>query len=134
MGWIKILRHKRIDEAQLGVFIKAIHVIFQVVGDTFKVWTERGGVVADPVMDWGSAFPRVVCASAPMGVAIRCFLATILGAVSRYFAIEALIVLHKFLFLGFGVLVSSATGGINVHVVSSLRGRAVIWFGWFLVV
>ena len=134
MGRMKILRHKGIDEAQLGIFVEAIHVIFQIIGDAFRVWVDRGNVVADSVMDWGSAFSRVVCASAPWRAAIRCFLATILGAVSRYLTVEALIVLHEFLSLGFGVLVSSATGGVDVHMISSLRGCTIVWFGWFLVI
>jgi len=63
--------------------------------------------------------------------AVSCFLVTILGMVSLDLAVEALIVLHEFLFLGFGVLCSSTTGGVYVHVVSSLRGHAMVWFGWF---
>jgi len=64
-------------------------------------------------------------------VVVCCFLVTILGAVSLNFAVEALVVLHELLFLGFRVLCSSATGGVNVHVVSSLRGRVVSRPGWF---
>ena len=134
MGLMKILRHKRINEAQLGVFAELVHVVFHIVGELFRGHIETWGVIADSVMDWGSAFSRVVSASAPGGAAVCCFLATISGAVSRYLAVEALVVLLEFLFLGFGVLGSSATGRIHIHVVSSLRGRAVVWFGWFLVV
>jgi len=79
----------------------------------------------------GFILPGVVSASAIEWVAVCCFLATILDLVSSDFAVEALVVLHEFLFLGFGVLLSSATGGIHVHVVSSLRGSAVIVFAWF---
>jgi len=61
---------------------------------------------------------------------VCCFLATILDLVSSDFAVEALVVFHKFLFLGFGVLLSLATGGVHIHVVSSLRGRMVIVFAW----
>ena len=131
---MKILWHERIDEAQLDIFAELVHMFLHIFGDASWICRKWGGVVADPVVDWGSAFSRVVCASAPWRAAICCFLATILGAVSRYFAVEALIILHEFLFLGFGVLVSSATGGIDVHMISSLRGHAIIWFGWFLVV
>jgi len=54
---------------------------------------------------WGGfVFPRVVGASVIEWMVVCCFLVTILGAVSRDFAVEALVVLHKFLFLGFGVL------------------------------
>jgi len=78
--------------------------------------------------------PRVVSASAIEWAAVCCFLVTILDLVSSNFAVEALIVLHEFLFLGFGVLLSSATGGIHIHVVSSLRGCAVIVSVWSSVV
>jgi len=60
------------------------------------------------------------------------FLATILGSVSLDFAVEARVGSHEFRFLGFGVLLSSASSGvdicggssINIHVISSLRGGA----------
>jgi len=58
------------------------------------------------------------------------FLVTILGLVSLDFAVEARVASHKFHFLGFRVLLSSASGGVNicgdssvdVHMISSLRG------------
>jgi len=115
------------------IFAERVHVVFQVVGNVAETWGELWSVVADSVVDRlrGFAFPRVVSMSTIEWAAICCFLATILGAVCLNFAVEALVVFHEFLFLGFGVLRSSATGGINVHVVSSLRGRAVSRFGWF---
>ena len=60
------------------------------------------------------------------------FLAAISSAVSSDFAVETLIVFHKFLFLFFGVCLSIAARcigsvdfyGVDVHCVSSLRGGA----------
>ena len=78
----------------------------------------------------GSAFSRVVSVSIIEWAAVCCFLATIFGAVSWDFTVEALVVFHEFLFLGLGVLVSSAAGGIHVHVVSFLGGCAMIWSSW----
>jgi len=136
LGWLKILWHESADETQLGVFAKRVHIVFQEVGHFANAWGEFRGVVADSVIDgWrGSAFPRVVSTSAIGWAVVRCFLATILGTVSQDFAVEALVVLHKLLFLGFGVLHSSAAGGVNVHVISSLRGCAIIWSSWSSVV
>jgi len=63
-------------------------------------------------------------------IVVGLFLATILGSVSLDFTVEAQVASHKFCFLGFGVLLSSASDGVNVcgfssvdvHMVSSLRG------------
>jgi len=60
------------------------------------------------------------------------FLVTILGSVSLDFTVEAGIASHEFCFLGFRMLLSSTSGGINicgnssidVHMISSLRGGA----------
>jgi len=51
--------------------------------------------------------------------------------VSLDFTVEAQVGLHEFRFLGFRVLLSSASGGIDVcsvdvHMVSSLRGSALV--------
>jgi len=62
------------------------------------------------------------------------FLATILGSMSLDFAVEAQVASHEFCFLGFGVLLSSTSGGVDafsdcsvdVHMISSLRGGASI--------
>jgi len=65
--------------------------------------------------------------------AVCLFLVTILGSVSLDFAVEARVASHEFHFLGFGVLLSSASGSIDIcgnssidiHMISSLRGGAL---------
>jgi len=80
-------------------------------------------------------FPGVVGATTEI-TAVSLFLATILSLVSLDFAVEAQVASHKFCFLGFGVLLSSASGGIDifsdcsvdVHMISSLRGGVSVIF------
>jgi len=58
------------------------------------------------------------------------FIATVSGSMSFVFAIEASVASHEFCFLGFRVLLSSASYSVNicgdssidVHMISSLRG------------
>jgi len=65
--------------------------------------------------------------------AVGLFLATVVGSMSWFFAVEAQVASHEFRFLGFRVL-SSASGSVNVrgdcsvdvHMVSSLRGGASV--------
>jgi len=62
------------------------------------------------------------------------FLATILGSVSLFFAIEAQVASHELHFLGLGVLLFSASSSVNVcgdssvdvHMISSLRGSMLV--------
>jgi len=62
------------------------------------------------------------------------FPVAILGLVSLFFAVEAQVASHEFRFLGFGVLLSSASSSIDVHgdssidihMVSSLRGSTLV--------
>jgi len=79
-----------------------------------------------------SRFPRVVGSTAEVTV-VGLFLATVFGLVSLFFAIEARVASHEFRFLGLGVLLSSAGGvnvcsnsGVDIHVVSSLRGGVFV--------
>ena len=82
-----------------------------------------------------SGFPSIVGATAEV-TAVSLFLATILGLVSFGFAVEAQVASHEFCFLGFGVLLSSANGsidvcgdcGIDVHMISSLGGGTLVVF------
>jgi len=60
-----------------------------------------------------SGFPSIVGATAEV-TAVSLFLATILGSVSLDFTVEAQVASHKFCFLGFGMLLSSASGSIDV--------------------
>jgi len=60
-----------------------------------------------------SGFPSIVGATAEV-TAVCLFLATILGSVSLDFAVEAQIAFHEFRFLGFGMLLSSTSGGVDV--------------------
>jgi len=60
-----------------------------------------------------SGFPGVVGMTAEI-IAVSLFLVTILGSVSLDFAVEAQVAFHEFRFLGFGVLLSSASSGIGV--------------------
>jgi hypothetical protein len=50
--------------------------------------------------------------------------ATIFGTMSFDFAVKALVAFHEFRFLFFGVIGSS--NGVNIHVVSSLRGSSFL--------
>jgi len=76
-----------------------------------------------------SRFLGVVGATTEVTV-VGLFLVTILGSVSLDFAVEARVASHEFHFLGFRVLLSSASDGVNVcgdssidiHMISSLRG------------
>ena len=76
-----------------------------------------------------SRFPGVIGVTAEVS-AVCLFLATILGSVSLDFTVEARVASHEFHFLGLRVLLSSASGGvdicgdssIDVHMISSLRG------------
>jgi len=78
-------------------------------------------------------FSGVVWTTAEI-TAVCLFLATVPGLVSSIFTVETGVVSHKFCFLCFGVLLSSAFSGINVcgdcsvdiHMVSSLRGSTLV--------
>jgi len=80
-----------------------------------------------------SGFPGVVGATTEVTM-VSLFLVTILGSVSFDFAVEAQVAFHEFRSLGFGVLLSSASGSVdirgdcsvNVHMISSLRGGASV--------
>ena len=63
--------------------------------------------------------------------AVGLFLATDIGSVSWFFAIEAQVASHEFHFLGFRVLLSFASGSIDIcsvdiHMISSLRGGTLV--------
>jgi len=58
-------------------------------------------------------FPGVIGTTTVVPM-VSLFLATILGSVSFDFTVEARIASHKFRFLGFGMLLSSASDGIDV--------------------
>jgi len=60
-----------------------------------------------------SGFPGVVGVTAEV-TAVSLFLATILGSVSLDFAVEAQIASYDFRFLGFRMLLSSASGSVDV--------------------
>jgi len=60
-----------------------------------------------------SGFPGIVGATAEVTV-VSLFLVTILCSVSLGFAVEARIASHEFRFLGFRVLLSSASGGVDI--------------------
>ena len=109
MGFGKILWHEFSYEVQLCFFIKGVHVLLHILSDVVKiaeVWHNGCGV--DP-----SGFPSIVGMTAEV-TAVSLFLATILGSVSLDFAVEARIASHEFCFLGFGVLLSSASGVVDV--------------------
>jgi len=109
LGLGKILWHKFSNEVQLSFFVEGVHIVLQVISKTVKIldiWHNGCGV--NP-----SGFPGVVGATAEVTV-VCLFLATILGSVFLDFAVEAQVAFHKFHFLGFGVLLSSASGGIDV--------------------
>jgi len=83
--------------------------VFLTVGEVVKVLDVRHSRCNVS----SSRLPRVVELTAEI-TAVCLFLATILGSVSLFFTIEARVASHKFRFLGFGVLLSSASGGIDV--------------------
>jgi len=66
--------------------------------------------------------------------AVCLFLATILGSVSLFFTVEAQVASYELRFLGLRVLLSSASGSVNVcgdgsvdvHMISSLRGSMLV--------
>jgi len=60
-----------------------------------------------------SGFPGVVGTTAEVTM-VSLFLATILGSVSLDFAVEAQVASHEFRFLGFEVLLSSASRSFDV--------------------
>jgi len=60
-----------------------------------------------------SGFPSIVGTTAEV-TTVSLFLATILGSVSLDFTVEAQVASHEFRFLGFGVLLSSASGVVDV--------------------
>jgi len=60
-----------------------------------------------------SGFPGIVGTTAEVTV-VSLFLATILGSVSLDFAVEAQVASYEFCFLGFRMLLSSASGGVDV--------------------
>jgi len=78
-------------------------------------------------------FPGIVETTVEV-TAVCLFLATILGLVPFGFTVEAQVASHKFRFLGFRVLLSSTSGGINIcgdssidiHMISSLRGSMLV--------
>ena len=82
-----------------------------------------------------SWFPGVVGSTAEV-TTVSLFLATILGSMSLDFAVEAGVASHEFRFLGFGVLLSSASNvvnvcgssGIEIHIISSLGGGVSVVF------
>jgi len=109
LGFGKILWHEFLDEVQFSFFIEGVHVFLQIVGKTveiFDIWHNGCGVNS-------SGFPGIVGAIAEV-TAIGLFLATILGSVSLDFTVEAQVASHEFCFLGFGVLLSSASGSVDV--------------------
>jgi len=60
-----------------------------------------------------SGFPSIVGTTAEV-TAVSLFLVTILGSVPFDFAVEAQVASHKFRFLGFRVLLSSASSSVDV--------------------
>jgi len=68
--------------------------------------------------------PRIVGLTAEV-TAVGLFLATIFGLVSLFFAIEAQVASHEFRFLGFGILLSSAS------VLRSKGLKDATCVGWF---
>jgi len=98
LGFGKILWHKRFGNAQLGIFIKQAHVVFQETGYVSRghVWCYRCSVVGSRFafarVVSGPAIARTIIGSTFIIVAVCLFLATIPGAMSLDFTIEALIV------------------------------------------
>jgi len=90
LGLSKILRHKRFNNAQLGIFIKQAHVFFQEIRDVSGgyVWGRSAGTSAVVNGGWSS---RVLFAET---VSVGSFLATVFDAVALDFAVEALVVFH----------------------------------------
>jgi len=117
LGLRKILWHKGFDDAQLGIFAKRAHVIFQEARDV--VWGHVNGVlVSDGRSVTASGF-------ATFGT-VRYFLAADTGLVSLDFTIEAFVFIHKLLLFGIRMCLSHSIG-VDVHGVSSLGSGS--WSG-----
>jgi len=105
-----------------------VHVVLHIFGKTVEVpevW--HSGCSVSP-----SGFPSVVGTTAEV-TAVSLFLATDVGSVSWFFAVEAQVASHEVRFLGLGVLLSTSSGidvcgdcSVDVHMVSSLRGGALV--------
>ena len=110
IGLRKILWHKRFDDAQLGIFVKQAHVVFQETGDV--VWGHINGVL---VPNGGI----VAFSGSTIFGAVRYFLATDASLMSFDFAVKAFVFVHELLLFSIGVRLSHSVG-VNVHSVSSL--------------
>ena len=98
---MKILWHKRFNDAQLGIFVKQAHSVLQETRNV--VWGHVNGFLVLGRKALGG-FASVLAASGMVCL----FLVTIAGLMSFDFAIETFSFLHEFSFLGLGVLLTSS--------------------------